>query len=210
MHDGVQKIKMENENNIPALKKEHLYPEQSFMHYCERDEMSSRKLPRPITKVFLDACEKDRLVVPLLKQIETVHGDGAQTQEVEIRYYSPFQIYLVAALSENEIDEDGNLCDATHREYGKEHNTRFINWGGWSAFNVDIYRKKKEEDLDEKTDISYFLIADDFHQLLKLIHTLKEETEYERVINGRNRYFRNLPRLQYDLRPVQEGGKEIW
>ena len=92
------------------IRKEHLLHENSFVHYCHRDELDGRKLHERVTSEFLRAAEKDALIVPLYTEKQK-RKQGKVEEEVDVRFYSPFQIYLVAGLIENDIDEDGFLRD---------------------------------------------------------------------------------------------------
>lgn len=124
-------------SHMPPIRKENLLPEDSFIHYCLRDELDGQKLRKRITPEFLRAAEKDGLIVPLCVEKQKRKKDETE-EEVDVRFYSPFQIYLVAGLIENDIDEDGVLRDPENKDWQKQQNTRYIKWGGWSAFNADI------------------------------------------------------------------------
>lgn len=67
------------------IRKEHLLPEDSFIHYCRRDELDGRKLDNRVTSEFLNAAEKDALIVPLLTEKQRRKRGDAE-EEVDIRY----------------------------------------------------------------------------------------------------------------------------
>jgi hypothetical protein len=67
-----------------------LYTQDAFLSFCNDDRASGygNKLGVKITPEFLVACEKDDFLVP-------VYLDKG------IKYYSPFQIFIVAELCQN-------------------------------------------------------------------------------------------------------------
>ena len=197
-------MRMKNENEKRPLKKEQLYSERFFVGFCERDAVDGRKIEKSITKEFLDACEKDGFVVPFFTQKETVPNPNGKQEEFDMRYYSPFQIFFVAALSENKVDTEGCLRNPDDWEYQYEHKTRFVNWGGWGAFNADIYLKKKiDGDPDDSAGPNHYRLADEFHQFLRLLHGLDEEKDYQKKDPDRSRYFQRQPPFQYNLDPLR-------
>jgi hypothetical protein len=182
------------------IHKEHLYTEDYFIRYCHRDELNGNKFDIEITPMFLRAAEKDGLIIPLIIEKQK-RKKGEIEEEVNVRYYSPFQIFLVGALIRNDVDDDGNLRDPSSREWQKQQNFRHINWGGWSAFSAEIYKKKRGEEPDDLGN--HFSIADDFHQVLRLIHSLEPENRYE-LMWGKQRLFTRLPNLVYNLDPIRK------
>jgi hypothetical protein len=186
---------------MPPISRDSLYTEDSFIHYCNLDEFSSPKFFEPINEGFLRAAEKDELIVPLVieKQIRKLE-DGTET-EVDVRFYSPFQIFLVAALIRNIVDEDGNLRSPDNQQWQKEQNTRYVKWSDTSEFWVDHYKAKKSEEPDQLGN--YFSLADDFHKALQLIHSLPPEDSYE-LMRDKGRLFTRMPNFAYDLSPVKK------
>jgi|GEM_PF-3266970 len=198
---------MENENAVSKLKTEQLYSESFFTHFCERDEVDGRKIEKRITKEFLDACEKDALVVPLLVQKGVVLGQNGTKEETDVRYYSPFQIFFIAALSENEIDEEGYLRDlSTDWKYQREQKVRFVNWGGVGAFNATLEQTRKTDEVFG-IGANYYRLADEFHQFLRLLHSLEEEKGFNKKDPSRSRYFQRQPPFQYVLDPLRENAE---
>lgn len=187
---------------MPPIRREHLLSEDSFIRYCHRDELDGQKLHGRITPEFLRAAEKEALIVPLHIEKQK-RKQGEVEEEVEVRFYSPFQIYLVAGLIENDIDEDGFLRDPEHKDWQKQQNTRYIKWGGWSAFNADIYQKKRGEEPDQLGN--HFTVADEFHRTLRLIHGLEEESRHK-IPRDKTRLLTGQPTLSYNLDPVRTGG----
>lgn len=188
---------------MPPIRKENLLPEDSFIHYCQRDELDGQKLHARVTPAFLRAAEKDALIVPLHVEKQKLK-QGEIEEEIDVRFYSPFQIYLVAGLIENDIDEDGYLRDPENKDWQKQQNTRYIKWGGWSAFNADIYQKKRGEEPDHLGN--HFTVADEFHRTLRLIHGLEEEERFK-IPRDKSRLLTGQPTLVYNLEPVRTGGE---
>ncbi len=176
-----------------------LYRDDTFLSYCNYDQHGgvSTKLGERITPEFLLACEKDDFILPLHTQTETRMVNGKELQ-VEAKYYSPFQLFLVAELCKNTIDEDGllrdvDLMDAT---YQKEQKARYINWGGESAFLID---DKKRNDLDTFPMYNHFALMKNFHCFLKLLHSFKTFDHSPHDDYSRRRLYRDVPNLQYDF-----------
>ena len=186
-----------------------LYTQDAFLSFCN-DYHSSRynqKLEVKITTEFLLACEKDRFILPIHIQKEVIIESGKKATK-EIKYYSPFQIFLVAELCNNFVDENNTLwdLDMSTLEYQKEHNTRFINWGGHSAFNID--NQKTEKNVKSKV-LNQFTIMEDFHNLLKFIHTCKT---FDKSINGdydKRRLYRSSPQIQFYFNNILDIKKEL-
>lgn len=196
---------MEDKNPTRPLIKEQLYEERAFLHYCQRDEVSGSKLEKGLSKAFLDACEKDGLVVPLMEETRPMKNDKGEEVIERVRFYSPFQIYLVSALSPNEVGEDGLLCDGGEL-WGAEakERPRYIKWTDWSSFHVDSFKNKHEP---ETMGVNYFRLAADFHNLVRIVHSLEDEKDYSKMDWERRRYFDRLPFLQRNLDPLRN--KEI-
>ncbi len=186
---------------MSPINKEQLYSEETFIHFCERDEFSGRKLPRRVSKEFLLAAEKDGLIVPLLIEKGKRKKEDGTDEEVDIRYYSPFQIFLVAGLINNEIDGD-ELRSPDNWDWYKEKGTRYITWGDGSSSWVEHYKAKRSDE-PQPMEYNIFAIADDFHKVIHLIHGLKAEDRYERIGENR-RLFTRAPLLAYNLDSIEK------
>ncbi len=184
------------------LKLDQLCDERSFLSFCNDDQRGrvSKRLGVEITHEFLVACEKDGFIVPLLTRGETRLMEGKEAQ-VEVKYYSPFQIFIVAELCKNIIDEDGYLRDSDlmDADYQKQQKTRYINWGGYSAFNID---NEKTESENPPNMVSHFSLMKDFHNFLGLLHTFEtfDGTRYDDY--AKRRYYRHAPKLQFDFKDL--------
>jgi hypothetical protein len=186
-----------------------LYTQDAFLSFCN-DYHSSRynqKLGVKITTEFLLACEKDRFILPIHIQKEAVIESGKKVTK-EIKYYSPFQIFLVAELCNNFIDKDNTLWDVdmSTLEYQQEHNTRFINWGGHSAFNID--NRKTEKNVKSKV-LNQFVIMEDFHNLLLFIHTCKTLDKSVDRDHDKRRLYRSSAQIQFDFSDFVDIKKEL-
>lgn len=184
------------------IKLDQLCDERSFLSFCNDDQRGShgKRLGLEITHEFLLACEKDGFIVPILTRTETQTVDNKETQ-VEVKYYSPFQIFLVAMLCKNIIDEDGYLRDLVlmDADYQKQQKTRYINWGGYMAFNID---NAKTESVNPPGMVSHFTLMKDFHNFLKLLHTFETFDGTRHDDYARRRYYRTAPKLQFDFKEL--------
>jgi len=187
---------------MPPVKKETLYSEDYFLRFCARDEFDGLKLGKDASAEFLRAAEKDGLIVPLFVEKGKRKTEGGSEEEIDIRYYSPFQIFLVAAFINNDIDE-GVLCSPDNKEWHKERGTRYIAWGTGSSSWVEHFAPKRNEE-PQPMEHNIFSIADDFHKVAKLIHGLFPEDRFE-YMNDNRRMFTGAPVLAYNLDPVREG-----
>lgn len=174
-----------------------LYTQDAFLSFCNDDHSSSysKKLGVKITPEFLLACEKDEFIVPVYVQDK-------------VKYYSPFQIFLVAELCHNVVDEEGFLRDVQMMDlaYQTEHKTRYINWGGQSAFNINNRITEK----DKKSKIlNQFTLMRDFNNFVKFIHTCKTLDQTRDRDFDKRRLYRHAPQIQFDFTTVPDLKKEL-
>jgi len=190
------------EEKTRQLKLDQLCDERAFLSFCNDDQHGrhSKRLGMEITHEFLVACEKDGFIVPLHIQTEKRIVDGKEA-DIEVKYYSPFQIFLVAELCKNTIDENGYLRDLVlmDADYQKQQKTRYINWGGHMAFNID---NEKTESRNPSTMVSHFTLMKDFHNFLGLLHTFDTFDGTRHDDYARRRYYRSSPKLQYDFKEL--------
>lgn len=184
------------------IKLDQLCDERSFLSFCNDDQRGNhgKRLGMEITHEFLVACEKDGFILPLLIRTEARTIDGKEAQ-VEVKYYSPFQIFLVTELCKNVIDEDGYLRDLAlmDADYQKQQKTRYINWGGHMAFNID---NEKTESGNPPNMISHFTLMKNFHNFLRLLHTFDTFDNTRNDDYVRRRLYRNAPKLQFDFKEL--------
>ncbi len=183
-------------NTLPLVKQEQLYKEERFIDYCNFDAYRKKKIDALIGADFLKAAEKDGLLIPLLKKKEDVQNeDGIDVKET-VSYYSPFQLFMVAALSKNIVDE-GHLRRPDNLEWDKQQGRHSIAWGEHSAFNAQLIRNRKEND--------YFAMYTSLHSFLTFLHGLDQTQEYDYIKQERQRYFsKEYPHLNFDFRLVAD------
>ena len=164
-----------------------LYTQDAFLSFCNDDHSGSygNKLGVKITPELLVACEKDDFLVPVYLDKET-------------KYYSPFQIFIIAELCHNTVDEDGFLRDVDLMDlsYQKEHKTRYINWCGQSAFNIN--NRDTEKDTKSKI-LNQFSLTKDFNNFVRLIHSFKTAKDIDLWNHEKRRLYRHAPEIQFDF-----------
>lgn len=164
-----------------------LYTQDAFLSFCNDDHFNSygKKLGVKITPEFLMACEKDDFIVPVYVQDK-------------VKYYSPFQIFLVAELCHNIVDVDGFLRDVEMMDlaYQTEHKTRYVNWGGQSAFNIN--NRVTEKDTKSKI-LNQFTLMKDFNNFVKLLHTFQTARGTNNWDYEKQRLYRHAPQIQFDF-----------
>jgi hypothetical protein len=192
-------------NTQRPIKKEQLYDMDTFTRFCRTDEHNTRKLGNHIIASFLDAAEKDELILPLYYEERVVKNEKGEDETKTIKFYSPFQIFLASVFSENIIDDDGNLRNPSlDWEVTPGHRPRYLTWDQGS-FNVEMYKERKHQPMPEN-DRDYFGLIDDFHNFLKILHSLEDERHSVERGRETTRYYQSLPSLQYNLEPFKDDG----
>lgn len=176
-----------------------LYEESRFLSYCNDEHYSSvdKKLGVKITPEFLSACAKDEFILPIHTQIEKRMTEKGEV-EMEVKYYSPFQLFLVVMLHKNTIGKDGFLSDPYWGNQ-EELTTRYISWGGQSAFNIEN-RHSQVPVRSPMTD--HYVFMKDFHTLLRFLHTLPTLDGTRHGSYYMRRLYRGVPKLQYEFKGV--------
>jgi len=179
------------ENKYPfEIKKEQLFPEKSFIDYCKFNYSRGEKI-RNIDESFLKAAESDKFLEPLLRVKEKVQENGAE-KEVLVNYYSPHQIFVIAALSKNQVYE-GKLWVNEDLDFYKQQGFRMVSWGNSGfSFNIDSAQKGGKI----LRDINIFDFCRDFHNFLKFLHNLNQKADY---YGPKLRHFTAAPALDFDL-----------
>ncbi|MGB9726690.1 MAG: hypothetical protein ACPLXB_01175 [Minisyncoccia bacterium] len=207
MRENKDKMSMKNENVKSEIKKEQLLSEQAFINYCNYDEANIHgvRISRlDIDQRFIKAAEKDGFIKPLLKLKELVkREDGNEKLEI-VKYYSPFQVYLVLALSKNIIDDDGYLRSPADLEWQKEKGFRWVSWG-WSGHSLIMDKKRQWSRKMEFATDNLPLFCDYFHRFLTFLHTLELKPEHFREFEER----RQLPSLTHNLEPLRNNGLKL-
>lgn len=198
------KISMKNKNGdgLPPVKKEQLYSERAFIQHCIHDYHHNRKLD-DINEAFLRAAESDGFLEPLAQFEEEVVQEDGTKKKVLVNYYSPHQIFIITQLHNNTVGSDEKLVSKDNFDvrYGNRETGRAITWG-WQGmtFEIDYYKPSMNE-------TSIFEICKNFHNYLKLLHTL-EESRYKAYDMRKERHFNDAPQLHFDYSPLK-GNKEI-
>lgn len=175
-----------------------LYSEQKFLDFCNSDPSGTtrQKSEKRIDSKFLNACEKDKFILPLYSEtVSKKDADGNDVFQV-VKFYSPFQIFFVTALIKNSILEDGLLRDLeiSNIDEQNQHKTRYINWGGGSSFNISYNDLR---DPGHPSMYNYFKLAQDFHNFLNFLHSFKVYDETSERDYSKVRGSHYLPKLQY-------------
>ena len=201
------------ENKDLEIKKDQLLSEGEFIAYCNdsNDVRVSQygKLRIHVEPAFLRAAEQDGFLEPLLISEEPVRqADGSQ-KTLTVHYYSPFQIYIIAQLACN-ILEDGKLQDPhSNDSWHKERSHRFVIWGyggGWSS-NVEQKNRGEKDPNGHPTPLGVSKYLCNF---LRLLHSLDVRKPYsEGWIPERGRYYKKSPDLQFNIELLRKGGTDL-
>ncbi len=65
-------------NTQRPIKKDQLYNVDTFTRFCRTDEHNTRKLGNHIIAAFLDAAEKDELILPLHSEEQVVKNEKGE------------------------------------------------------------------------------------------------------------------------------------
>src|SRR3989344_4808611 len=211
---------------LPQIIQDQLLSERAFIRFCNDDYIGHKKLD--INPDFLRAAEADKFLFPLLQVKEIVKEEGIE-KEVLTNYYSPHQIYIITALSKNQV-HDGLLWADHDLEFYKLQGFRMVNWGrSGYAFNITLEQSGKglrvvnqkqignaaivsvEREGSNRKDPSLDHLQDckDFHNFLVMLHSLEQqEYSYTRDRN-KDRHFTDAPSLYFNLTPLKTEGDKI-
>lgn len=180
---------MKNKNEASdELKIDQLLSERAFLDYCNFDYSHHSKLN--IDSTFLRAAEKDNFLFPLTEIKEKTQENGEE-KEISVKYYSPHQIYIVAALSKNQVSE-GLLWTNENLDFYKQQGFRMVNWG-WSGYAFNITLGKEGSKLQ---DGDIFELCNDFYNFLLLLHSFEQKKDY---FGLKSRHFTVAPSLDFDF-----------
>lgn len=200
---------MKDENKRALIKKEQLLNRQRFIGFCGFDKASTRATVKlDVDERFLLAAEQDGFLRPLLIIDEKVRQQDGSEKIQPISYYSPFQLFVIAALRENSVLDDGLLWGQIVRgelDFYRKQGSRVMNWGVGMGFNVD-HAKKRQKD---PPMFSPFLVCDYFQQFVELLHGLDLYPRHEVDYRGEGRLFGDLPSYAYNFDPIKANGKNI-
>ena len=203
-------MNMSKKNEKREVKKDQLLPEWGFIRFCNEDQANTYVGGRmDINEHFLKAAEKDELIKPLLQIKEKQKQNDGTEKEVLVKYYSPYQIYILAELRKNILDEDGNLRAPDtidwYKERPKEQRPRYISWGGGMSFWADNPKKRDRE--DDELWVGAHLVSDYLYRFLELLHSLEQPKEHYYLPIEKRRYWNNAPITEYDFTPLKNGKK---
>ena len=180
---------MKNKNEVSdEIKIDQLLSERAFLDYCNFDYSHHSKLS--IDSAFLRAAEKDNFLFPLT-EIEEKTQENGEEKEISVKYYSPHQIYIVAALSKNQVS-DGLLWTNENLDFYKQQGFRMVNWG-WSGYAFNITLGKEGSKLQ---DGDIFELCKDFHNFLRLLHSFEQKKDY---FGLKSRHFTVAPSFDFDF-----------
>ena len=130
---------MKDKDKKALIKKEQLLNRQRFIGYCRFDHSSTRATFKlDVDERFLLAAEQDGFLKPLLIVEEKIRQQDGSEKIEPVSYYSPFQLFIVAALRENSVLDDGLLWGQIVRgelDFYRKQGSRVMNWGVGMGFN---------------------------------------------------------------------------
>lgn len=207
-------MSMGKKNEKREIKQGQLLPEWGFIHFCNEDQANSYAWGRmDISEQFLRAAEKDNLIKPLLQVQGKIRQNDGTEKEGLVNYYSPHQIYLLAELKHNILDEDGNLRAPDtinwYTERPKEQRPRYISWGRGMSFWADNPKKRDED--EDNLWIGAHLLSEYLHNFLELLHSFEQPKGEERysMPEEKRRYWSNAPILEYNFESLKSSGKKL-
>ncbi len=180
-----------DENKYPfEIIKEKLLSEKSFIEFCKYDYSRTEKINN-VDESFLRAAESDGFLEPLLQVKEKVHENGAEKGAL-VNYYSPHQIFIITALSKNQVHE-GKLWVNEDLDFYKQQAFRMVSWGASGfAFNITIAKRGSKSFPNNVVDLCV-----NFNNFLRLLHSLKS-SRYQRFSRYKERHFNGAPELYFD------------
>jgi len=178
------------------VKKEQLLSEHGFLEFCAFDFLRKKKLF--FREDFLWAAMKDGFLKPLLKIKERVSQEDGTEKEILQNYYSPHQVYILAELEDNIVDDGLLRANNTDVKWSKEKGTRYVNWGN-TGVNIDLVKVGKMP-----KELAILNIAKHFHNFLSLLHSLPQKENFD--LTSRERHFTGAPYLGFDYSSLKTGG----
>lgn len=165
---------------ITHLRTDNLLKKEEFIIYLTRDATGhDSKLGAMFYDPFLNALMEEGLLLPI-------------TSEKGVDYFSPFQIFLIFATSENSLNADGRIAYTETPSY--ETNGRTIRLIGWCGSAIPELEKGSERYTPWK-------FAHDLTNFLKLLHSLPIKNRYKDK-SYQKRLYTTLPEINYDFSGV--------
>lgn len=187
------------------IKKDQLLSERDFIRFCNENRANSYVGGRmKISEPFLMAAIKSEFVRPLIQLKEKVRQSDSTEKDEMVRYYSPYQIYILAELERNTVGEDGLLYDKNST--GVKVNGQEIKFVAWGRMSFSASEKRKTANEDEH--FNPYRILEYLHNFLELLHSLEPIPHYHRS-EEKQRYWSNAPVLEYEFEPLKNGGVKL-
>jgi hypothetical protein len=194
------------------VKKDQLLPEWNFIYFCNDDQANSmygwRRME--VDEQFLRAAEKDGLIKPFFQEEGKVRQRDGSVKDGLVKYYSRHQIYILAVLRGNIVDEDGNLNNPNtlndYKERPKEQRPRYVSWARGMAFGANNPRRKDDGEVNTLFDVRW--LPEYLQSFLELLHGL-EPLPRQLQTAGKQRLWSNVSILEYDFKPLKAGGENL-
>ena len=194
------------------IKKDQLLPEWNFIYFCNDDQANSQYGWRrmEITEQFLRAAEGDGLIKPFLQEEGKIRQQDGSVKDGLVNYYSRHQIYILAELGGNIVDEDGKLNGSNtldwYKERPKEERPRYVSWGRGMSFGANNPRRKDDGEVNTLFDVRW--LPEYLESFLELLHGL-EPLPRHRQTAEKQRLWSNVAILEYDFEPLKNGGEKL-
>lgn len=194
------------------IKKDQLLPERGFIRFCNEDQANTYVGGRmEINEQFLRAAERDNFIKPLLQVGGKMRQNDGTEKDGLVNHYSPHQIYLLAELRHNIIDEDRNLRAPDtvdwYKERPKEQRPRYIEWGRGHSFWANNPKRRDED--EDNLWVGAHLLSEYLHSFLELLHSFEQPKERYYLPVEKRRYWSNAPITEYNFKPLKSGGKKL-
>lgn len=204
-------MSMSKKNEKREIKQDQLLPEWGFLRFCNEDQANSYVGGRmEISEQFLRAAERDNLIKPILQIQGKIRQQDGTEKEGLVNYYSPHQIYLLAELRHNILDEDSNLRAPDtvdwYKERPKEQRPRYISWGRGMSFWAE--NPKKRDENEDNLWIGAHLLSEYMNTFLELLHSLEPIPRHLRT-EEKQRFWNDASILEYNFEQLKKGGKRL-
>lgn len=191
-------------NSKKTLELKQLLNERAFINFCNKDWVGGHKLN--VDADFLMALGKDGLLVPLLRQKESVPDPYGQQKQVLVNYYSPHQIYTVAEFQGNKVGDEGLIISENEAIYtSNAQNYRPITMG-WDGRTLMLEKGKA---LQSYTGDNIFKVIKNLNSFLRFLHSNRLVDRYSLDAKDRltkERHVNGAPELTYDFTELKNVG----
>ncbi len=181
------------------IHKDELLSEDAFIRFCNRGYLADEDRLQ-VTKKFIDAAKKDRLIAPLLSVKEEQTTQEGKIVKRKVDYYSPHQLFLLVGLRRN-IIKKGRLSSARQMAWAAVP-TRTVLWGAQYSYTVN---SETGEPLGVPSQLDIPQIAKHLHNFLRLVHSQPQTNEADKIDYHRERYFNGAPKVRFVFDALEEG-----